>query len=308
MNAISTDHHAVLDESHAMLIGGRVSEAFERLVTGLQQIRERTHPGEWKLFSRSECLKHPIRALIHQSPFSRRAFEKPRGYAGDAETLDFAYGYARLPEGTTPLGAELYLCEREAPSVKSARDRIDVLASAVDRVARQTGCPRVLSVACGHLREAQVSRAVAEGKIADYVALDHDPVSLALINRELHGKPVRTVQGSVKSLLKREMTFNDFDLVYSAGLYDYLARPVATALTALMFSMLRPGGRLLIANYAKGSDGTGYMESFMGWHLIYRDEADIRQLAASIDETEIRDISTFRDLHQNVVFLEVNRQ
>jgi hypothetical protein len=75
-----------------------------------------------------------------------------------------------------------------------------------------------------------------------------------------------------------------------------------------MFSMLRPGGRLLIANYARESDGTGYMESFMGWHLIYRDEADIRQLAASIDETEIRDISTFRDLHKNVVFLEVNRR
>src|SRR5262252_10879055 len=157
MNAISTDHHAVLDESHAMLVGGRVSEAFDRLVSGLQQIKERIRPGEWKAFAQSECFKHPIRELIHQSPFSRRAFEKPRGYAGDAETLDFAYGYARLPEGTTDLGAELYLCEREASSVKSARDRIDVLACAVDRIARQTNYPRVLSIACGHLREAQVS-------------------------------------------------------------------------------------------------------------------------------------------------------
>jgi len=291
-----------------MLIGGRVSEAFDRLVSGLQQIKEQTRPGEWKAFAQSECFKHPIRELIHQSPFSRRAFEKPRGYAGDAETLDFAYGYARLPEGTTPLGAELYLCEREASSVKSARDRIDVLACAVDRIARQTSYPRVLSIACGHLREAQVSRAVAEGKVADYVALDHDPVSLALINRELQGKPITTVQVSVRSLLKREMTFKDFDLVYSAGLYDYLTRPVATALTALMFSMLKPKGRLLIANYAKGSEGTAYMEAFMGWHLIYRDEDDLRQLTTSIDEREIRDISTFRDLHKNVVFLEVNRR
>jgi hypothetical protein len=305
MNGIGTDRYALLDESHQMLVGGLVPEAFGRLVAGLQEIRERARPGEWKAFARSECLNHPIRALIHQSPFSRRAFEKPRGYAGDAETLDFAYGYATLPEGTTQLGAELYMCEREAPSVKSARDRIDVLACAVDRIARQIGSPRVLSIACGHLREAHVSRAVAQGKIAEYVAMDHDPVSLSVIDRELAGKSITTVHGSVKQLLKKEIKFEDFDLVYSAGLFDYLTQPVATALTALMFSMLKPKGHLLIANYARGSDGTGYMESFMGWHLIYRAEDDLRALTESIAPADIKDIITFRDLHQNVVFLDL---
>jgi len=33
------------------------------------------------------CVEHPIRELIHEDPFTRRAFEKPRGYDGDTELL-----------------------------------------------------------------------------------------------------------------------------------------------------------------------------------------------------------------------------
>jgi extracellular factor (EF) 3-hydroxypalmitic acid methyl ester biosynthesis protein len=295
----------LLDEAQELLSEGQVVAAFKRLVTGLAEVRDGLAPQAWKDFSRQDCFNHPIRELLHQSPFSRRAFEKPRGYAGDAVVLDFAYGCEPLPEGTTDLGAQIYQCEWNASSVKSARDRRDALASAVDTIARQTGYPKVLSVACGHLREAKISKAVAEGKIADYVALDHDPVSLSVIDRELPGKRITTIHGSVKALIKRQISFHDFDLVYSAGLFDYLTLPVATALTELMFSMLKPGGRLLIANCAPESECIGYMEAFMGWHLIYRNEAELMAFTSSIRESEIKSIGTFRDLHENMIFLEV---
>ena len=295
----------LLDEARELLSERKVAQAFNRLVTGLAEIRAIAGPEGWKKFSHEDCYNHPVRDQLHQSPFSRRAYEKPRGYAGDAVVLDFAYGCTPLPEGTTDLGAEIYQCEWSASSVKSARDRRDALAAAVDSVARQTREPRILSVACGHLREAKISRAVAENKVGEYFALDHDAVSLSVIDKEFPETGISTVHGSVKDLIKRKIQFTDLDLVYSAGLYDYLTAPVATALTALMFNMLRPGGRLLVANCAPESECIGYMEAFMAWRLIYRDEAELTALAESIPETQIKSIGAFRDLHRNMIFLEV---
>jgi len=299
---------SLLDEAREMLSDGNVASAFNRLLGGLTEIRQMLPPDAWKQFYNNQCFNHPVRKMLHQSPFSRRAFEKPRGYAGDAVVLDYAYGCAPLPEGTTELGAEVYQCEWNASSVKSARDRRDALAAAVDGVARTTPAPKILSIACGHLREAEISKAVEEDKIAEYLALDHDQTSLSVIDRDLRGKGITTVHGSVKDLIKRKIAFQDLDLVYSAGLFDYLALPVAMALTGLMFKMLKSGGRLLIANCAPESECIGYMEAFMGWHLIYRSEQELMTFVSSVPEIEIESISTFRDLHQNMIFLEVVRK
>ncbi len=40
------------------------------------------------------------------------------------------------------------------------------------------------------------------------------------------------------------------------------------------------GGMLLIANFTPDSHGRGYMEAFMDWQLIYRDESQLYSLAA----------------------------
>jgi hypothetical protein len=46
--------------------------------------------------------------LIQEDPFTRRAFEKPRGYPGDAALLDYVYdgvnAAASLPVTTSNLG------------------------------------------------------------------------------------------------------------------------------------------------------------------------------------------------------------
>src|SRR5262245_23074462 len=333
-----------------MLGDGRIGEAVNELVAGTRRLRDLMDPEDWGRFAGAECRNHPTTGLIHQSPYTRRAFEKPRGYPGDAEILDFAYGCARLPEGTTLLGARIYEYELQTSGSKSARARRDLLASMVDEVAAQRHLPRVLSIACGHLREAQISQAVRDGRVGEYVAFDQDPLSLALVNREhrhgyheqryddheqrygdheqyerdheqrygdhrqyerdheRHYGCIKTIEGSVRSLLARRIEFSGFDFVYAAGLYDYLSEPVAAKLTGLMFSMLASGGRLLVANFAPEWECIGYLEAFMDWHLIYRNETQMAELARVISEQEVSSLRTFRDQYENLVFLEVHKR
>jgi hypothetical protein len=315
MSALPASDSSVLDVARQMLGEGRIEEAVNGLVAGTRRLRDLMAPDDWSRFARDECRSHPTTGLIQQSPYTKRAFEKPRGYPGDAEILDFAYGCARLPEGTTELGARIYEFELQTSGSKSARARRDLLAATVDDIANQRHMPRVLSIACGHLREAQFSQAVSDGKVGEYVAFDQDPLSLAVVDRQhRYGDQehrygcVKTIEGSVRSLLARRIKFSGFDFVYAAGLYDYLSEPVAAKLTALMFSMLAPGGRLLVANFAPEWECIGYLEAFMDWHLIYRNEAEMVELARAIPDQEVSSLTTFRDPYQNLVFLEVHRR
>jgi len=305
---IVRDGVALLDETVARLGDGPVSPAMADLAIGLRRIHDALPTESWQAFADDVCLAHPVAALVHQDPFTYRAFAKPRGYPGDAGILDLIYGTVAAPSETTPLGAAILDHGRHSPASLSVRERRDVLVDAIDgAAARAHGAARVLSVACGHLREAQCSAAVRDGGVAEFHALDQDPVSLALLDAEHASLGVTPVLGSVKDLLTRHVTFHDLTLAYAAGLYDYLPTAVAARLTARLVETLAPGGRLLVANFCPETPDVGYMESFMAWRLIYRTESEMQEIAAEVPGDRIAWQRTFRDTGRNVVYLEIEK-
>ena len=94
-------------------------------------------------------------------------------------------------------------------------------------------------------------------------------------------------------------------MIYSAGLYDYLPNGLARRLTRRLLQMLRPGGRLLVANFVPGGTGRGYMELFMDWSLILRNEATMRALG---EASGAGTVVSFHAPHRNVVYAELQRE
>ncbi len=119
---------------------------------------------------------------------------------------------------------------------------------------------------------------------------------------------VRTVQCSVVDLLRGRLALTDLSLVYASGLFDYLSEGLAIRLARFMFSLLGPGGRMLIANFTPDSHGRAYMEAFMDWNLIYRDEDDMKAIAATLPEQQVAEARVHRDTQGNIVHLSVSRQ
>ena len=78
-----------------------------------------------------------------------------------------------------------------------------------------------------------------------------------------------------------------FDFIYAAGLYDYLPPPIAEALAALTFGMLKSGGRLLISNAIDTVKDAGYMELFMDWWLVYRSSDEVSSLLSRLPSEDI---------------------
>jgi SAM-dependent methyltransferase len=271
--------------------GTRVANTVRGLSVELHKTRRRFHPDIWQALI-PIAQNHPVSQYFHQDPFTRWSFEKPRGYSGDAHLLDFIYGHSSVAaeiENTTPLGQTVYECGTSAASSVAVRERRDLLTQHVDEIATGRGPDaEVLTIAAGHLREADGSVALSEGRLKRWVALDQDPLSVGSMIRNFRGTRVDPIDGSVRGLLTNAYKLGQFDFVYSAGLYDYLSRKVAVSLTQRCLQMLKPNGVLLFANFAQDIPDDGYMETFMNWALLLRSEADMWDIInASVDRNAV---------------------
>lgn len=294
----------------SQLTSAAVQQAMQDLFLWLRCKRLSHCKSQWSAVA-ADCLRHPIATLLHQDPLTRRTFEKPKGYAGDATMLDLIYSMEDdrfRPTIANPMAEAIFQFTASAPASRAVCARRRIIARLIDQVAEQIAYPRILSIAAGHLRETALSQAVCDGRIKELIALDQDEESLATIKRDYGRYPVETRQGSVKSLLSPKLALGRFDLVYASGLFDYLSQRLAQRLTRTMFDLLHPGGQLLVTNFVPLIPDIGYMESFMDWHLIYRTHDEMLDLAAAIPAEDIGDLKLFTEPDQNLLFLQITKK
>jgi extracellular factor (EF) 3-hydroxypalmitic acid methyl ester biosynthesis protein len=302
----------LLDQTKATLSReGHTHEAMERLYGGLSTIRHRSAPDSWDAFCRVSCVGHPVRFLIHQDPLTERAFFKPRGYPGDAVLLDLFYGEEGIRPyvaEATPIGQEIYRYTSAGMAATALRRRKEVLARMIDRVSESHRDAHIMTVGCGHLREAALSHALRQRRIERFIAVDRDPDSLRVVREKWGLYGVETVESSVNELIHSVPFLGRFTMVYAAGPYDLLPRPAAMRLTNALFEATRPGGLLLVTNFLQGIHDVGYMEAFMDWRIHYRNAADMFALTQQLPESEIADRRTFAEETGGIVFLAVRRR
>lgn len=302
---LDDDVVALLDRAASLVDSRDFVSAFRLLGTPLSALWSEARASGGSERVRSLCHGHRLRTMTQQDPYTQRATTKPRGYAGDAVMMDFIYD-GMPPPGTSELGRDIFSATTRVSMGLSVRYRRDLLRSLIDETVVSTPAARLLSVAAGHARElagSMVEQALFSG---EFVALDQDPQSCEQIRRAQAGRRVSVVTQGVRELLAEgggAVSLGDFDLIYSAGLYDYLPDAVALRLTAQLLTMLRPGGRLVIGNFVPGGSGRGYMELFMDWPLVLRDLPSVRALGR---EAGARQIETFLDPHRNVAYADLS--
>jgi SAM-dependent methyltransferase len=296
----------ILDDSHGYFKEGRDPTAIiEETAARLHVLRNSLHKNVWQDVI-PMAQDHAVADYFLQDPFTKWSFTKPRGYSGDAGLLDFIYGHPNAEghiSNSTRLGRSLYSYTKEATSSVAVRERRDILKNHVDEIAAERGKgTEILTIAAGHLREANLSHALKEGQIARWVALDQDPQSIASIKHDFAGTCIQPVEGNVRGILADTYKLGQFDFVYAAGLYDYLSDRVAIKLTQACLKMLKPGGTFLFANFAQDIGVDGYMETFMNWPLLLRTEKDMAHIIdSSLKDTQASS-RIFYGENRNIVY------
>ncbi len=286
----------------------KIHSSVHRLFHECKKLRDHLPTDQWK-----KCVQRiresELIPLVHQDPFTNRAFSKPRGYAGDAIMMDYIYGEEEgwQPPPTSALGNEVFLYTSNAAASAGVRARREYIAEKLDEVVRERASPEVLAIASGHLREASMSSAIRRRKFSRFIALDADSESLKEVDRCFGRLGVRCELADIRKMLTGQLNLGAFDLIYSTGLYDYLKEKTAQKLTYHLFTMLKPGGKLVIANFVPTIDDIGYMEACMDWFLVYRDRMDMMKMTNLIPQCELRHIRVHTEENQNIIFLEVTR-
>jgi extracellular factor (EF) 3-hydroxypalmitic acid methyl ester biosynthesis protein len=280
-----------------------VQAGLGNLVAGLAATRASMFPARWRDFI-DEFRRHPVLGTLHQDPYTLRGYRKPRGYAGDAVLIDLIYGSGEgepLLSKATEVGRRIYAAAMTERGIQATRGRRDYLGARIDQVCRERVRPHILSVACGHLREAGLSSEFMAGRAGRFVALDQDRRSLRVVEKAVSG--VECLPASIAQLVDSSLDPGRFDFVYAAGLYDYLDDATGQDLLRALTRITVPGGVILIANFRPGISVAGYMEAAMDWWLVYREPEELLALADGIPNCATKKVSC--DAHDHLVYLEL---
>ncbi|HEX7861062.1 MAG TPA: class I SAM-dependent methyltransferase [Verrucomicrobiae bacterium] len=237
-------------------------------------------------------LLHP---LVLCSPFVYRTYHKPLGYAGDYEMVNMIL---RDPyEGASLFAKIVNVCFLKNPPAEAHRNRIRYLTKRLDeettRVHRLGRRAKIFNLGCGPAKEIQdFMRQHDISDRATFTLLDFNDETIEHASGLL--KDVRTTtrretelnfyKKSVHQILKEavrpgsEMMPGTYDLVYCAGLFDYMSDRICKRLMNIFYDLLAPGGLLIATNVDASKPFRHSMEFILEWHLICRNEAQFAAL------------------------------
>lgn len=237
-------------------------------------------------------MRQHLHPLVLGAPFAYRTFSKPRGYAGDYEMVNMIIrnGF----EGESLFAKILHFWFVSQAPAEAHRNRIKYLAGSIEReccrAMRHHRPARIFNFACGpatEIREFFQTRSFQPQ--IHFTLTDFDQETLDYARRGMRqganeSKTVFTFKKmSVHQLIKesRRMSRSDankFDLVYCAGLFDYLPNSSCKDLMDIFYEMVVPGGLLIATNVEPSNPMKCGMEYLLDWHLIYRKEKDMREI------------------------------
>lgn len=243
-------------------------------------------------------VKRQLHPVVSCAPFFYRSWRKPLGYAGDYEMVNMML---RDPhEGGSMFAKLLNVFFLNTAPVVGHRNRIvylvELLRREVARCAAEGRRARIFNLGCGPAREIQ--RFLAEDELADHAdffLLDFNDETLEYTGRLLedlcrrhHRKTnIKTVRKSVHQILKEAsrprssepvLHHGQYDIVYCAGLFDYLGERICKRLMNIFHDLLAPDGFLVATNVDASNPSRHWMEYVVDWHLVYRDKQLLEQL------------------------------
>jgi SAM-dependent methyltransferase len=204
-------------------------------------------------------------------------YRKPHGYAGDFEIIDHLY-QQRILADTRFEKWDKFVHVQHAPV--AVRNRKAYFIKIVKDKWLQKNAPvHMLDIASGPCRDIL--------ELLDYVpiealrihCLDIDPDAISYAKNIL-GNYAESIQFTRANIFKFN-TEKKFDLIWSAGLFDYFNDDGFVKLLIKIHNWCAPGGEIIIGNFSTFNPTRSYMEKALEWNLFHRSENQLIKLASA---------------------------
>lgn len=230
-----------------------------------------------------EYYRYRLGKFIFQSPFTKRSYEKPRGYAGDFEMMNIIYRDDNF--ANTLLGACMEVAVRIHEEPTAVRNRVKYLSSKILDVCNKSGEINILTVASGPAEEIKFAISKMDQDTLDRVTfnlLDQDQDALKYAQKNIREQLLKEGKEAKVKLIPMDIKdviisgLNDqYDLIYSAGLFDYFSDPVASRACKALFKSLKKNSKIVIGNFNADAPNAFGMLALFDWFLILRSQKDL---------------------------------
>ena len=221
------------------------------------------------------------------SQFIDIVYTKPRGYAGDFETINMIYENRPTGDGRIgPLVDRWILGEPHCSATRQRRGTVSAHIARLLAASPPEANLLVTSLAVGPGREFFDALELDRRGQVHITGVDIDPDSLNFVAERASAVGVlpriRLVQGNIIRMAtgKAPIELPPQHLVYSIGLMDYLQEPVVVKCLDWMFDILEPGGEAIIGNFDSRNPTKAFMDYIGEWVLIHRTPEDLRRIFA----------------------------
>lgn len=244
-----------------------------------------------KLIARDDVLAYAqdITSRHLDGTMQSRALGKKFGYSGDFEIIEAIYSM-QIAQEPHLRRWDLYFHSQAAPN--AVRNRKAYLHQLLNsHTARRSKAPlNVLNVASGPARD--VREWVLENPERE-VFFDCVDAEIHAIEhaKKLCAPFAQRVEFYHRNVL-RFLPAKGYELVWSAGLFDYLTDRTFVYLLKALMAVTKRGGEVVVGNFSDYNPSRDYMELLGDWVLQHRTRDHLRELAieagASADAIEVQ--------------------
>ena len=206
---------------------------------------------------------------------------KRHGYAGDYELIDNFYTKWISPEPHLENWDYFFHSQSAAIAVRNRKTYFIELLKGIEN--NYMNGSKVLNVGSGPGRDVAEFFSIAKSGSVRFDCVDLDPNAISY-SQNMCRKYSELTSFYCKNVFRYKPKIS-YDLVWSAGLFDYLDDKRFVFLLKHLCSMVKTGGRLVIGNFSTHNPSRDYIEAG-GWFLLHRSEVELYSLAKKSGVTE----------------------
>ncbi|WP_017733990.1 class I SAM-dependent methyltransferase [Nafulsella turpanensis] len=254
-----------------LLKGGPEPEEYDELNQVLKQLPV--------LLQKKEMDAAELQEIIERCSFLKTASsimghirQKPFGYAGDYSIIDRIYLKEVSEEfrkwddfSVNHLAAE------------AVRNRKDFFLKMMQQKLRGPERLRLLNVASGPARDLCQLYHHLQPDSLQSTCIEYDKRAIS------HAQKVcdRYLQqiSFINENIFRFDTEDQYEVVWSAGLFDYFDNKTFVRVLRKLIKWAAPGGEVIVGNFSNDNPSRAYMEIFGDWHLQHRSPGELKLLA-----------------------------
>ena len=221
--------------------------------------------------------REKLKIILNDNTLIGHGFVKPFGYPGDFNLIDKIYNF-EVNSDSRYRNWDLFF--QNQPGANAVRNRKDFFLDYCKTLTIKKKNSKVLILGSGPASDVYefLDNYFGNNKISfDLIDFDQAAIDFSMKKNEKFNGAV--TYNKINAL--RFNSYKLYDLIWSAGLFDYFKDKHFTFLIRKYFNCLTEDGEMVISNFSTKNPTKRLMEVLSDWYLNLRTESDLYRIASA---------------------------